>query len=52
MNHISIRVTGSGLELARNRERLGAVVRQIWSRVANSHADFPDQLQRCFYKIR
>ena len=47
-----VRVVEGQLQLARNRERLGAVVRQIWSRIANSHADFPDQLQRCFYKIR
>ena len=43
---------GSRELLARQRERLGAVVRQIWSRVAASHAHFPEQLQRCFCKIR
>ena len=48
-----VRVSEGGqLTLAKNRESLGAVVRQIWSRIANSHANFPDQLQRCFYKIR
>ena len=40
------------LQLARNRERLGGVVRHVWARIADSHAEFPEQLQRCFYKIR
>ena len=51
-----VRVTGVDgghqLQLARNRERLGGVVRHVWARIADSHAEFPEQLQRCFYKIR
>ena len=43
---------GHQLQLARNRERLGGVVRHVWARIADSHAEFPEQLQRCFYKIR
>ena len=43
---------GQQLQLARNRERLGGVVRHVWARIADSHTEFPEQLQRCFYKIR
>ena len=38
--------------LSLNRQNLLNVVRQIWNRIVKSHAYFPVQLQRCFYKIR
>ena len=38
--------------LSLHRQNLLAVVRQVWNRIVKSHAYFPIQLQRCFYKIR
>ena len=38
--------------LTLHRTNLTRVVRQVWNRIANSHALFPVTLQRCFYKIR
>ena len=38
--------------LTLHRTNLTRVVRQVWNRIANSHAMFPITLQRCFYKIR
>ena len=38
--------------LSLHRQSLLSVVRQVWNRIVKSHAYFPVQLQRCFYKIR
>ena len=38
--------------LSLHRQNLLAVVRQVWNRIVKSHAYFPIQLQRCFFKIR
>eukprot|EP00093_Oithona_nana_P014319 14319.XXX_1187698_1183622_1 [CDS] Oithona nana genome sequencing. len=38
--------------LSLHRQSLLSVVRQVWQRIVKSHAYFPVQLQRCFYKIR
>ena len=38
--------------LSLHRQNLLSVVRQVWNRIVKSHAYFPVQLQRCFYKIR
>ena len=38
--------------LGLHRQSLLSVVRQVWQRIVKSHAYFPVQLQRCFYKIR
>lgn len=35
-----------------HRQSLLGVVRKVWDRIVKSHAYFPVQLQRCFYKIR
>ena len=38
--------------LSLHRQSLYALVRQVWHKIVKSHAYFPWQLQRCFYKIR
>ena len=38
--------------LTLHRSNLAKVVKQVWSRISNSHAMFPVTLQRCFYRIR
>lgn len=35
-----------------HKQNLLSVVRKVWDRIVKSHAYFPVQLQRCFYKIR